>query len=167
MITQWKFASLAAATTLAACVMALAWPHAASANPFFQKQTGLPCSSCHNSGQENQGEQGLNAVGRAFKSCGFKLGCDSPAPTPPPRPKTTEFFDGLATFHGSCPGQQRWVTIRVRKNEVERAMGLVIDPGQNVTIAVPIGTVWASGCGTSAGLDPSSFHFITLTTVVP
>lgn len=146
-----------------ACLAFTAWPRAASANPFFQQQTGLPCSSCHISGQENQGEQGLNPFGQAFKHCGFKLGCA--APPAPSQPHTTQFFNGLANFHNTCNGQQRWVGIRVRKNDDDRTMGLVIDPGQSVTVAVPIGSTWAASCG-AAPQGNTTFHYIALDTVV-
>ena len=168
MIAHWKSAGLVGVLALASCIMALAWPHAASANPFFQKQTGLQCSSCHNSGQENQGERGLNPLGRAFKSCGFKLGCDdtSHIPAPPPKPHTSEFFGGLSIFHNNCAGQQRWVAIRIHKNEIDRAMALVIEPGQSVTVAVPQGTVWAAGCGVAPTAN-ASFQFLALTVAAP
>jgi hypothetical protein len=168
MRVYWKSATLAMALASLSVLALLAWPHAASANPYFQKQTGLPCSACHNSGQENQGEQGLNPVGRAFKNCGFKLGCDDNARPagPPPRPHTTEFFTGTAYFTGSCVGQQRWISIRPARNEQDRTMAIVLDPGQRLMIAVSTGTTYSASCGVSASPN-SPFHYITLDIVAP
>ena len=47
--------------------------HCASASQLYANQTGLPCSACHQPGQESSGAAGLNDYGRTFMNQGHVL----------------------------------------------------------------------------------------------
>jgi hypothetical protein len=140
--------------------LALAAPQTARANPFFQKQTGLPCSACHLSGQENLGEQGLNPVGRAFKSCGFKIGCDDARPAPVKH--TTENWNGFGNLQNNCQGgQTEWVALRPGKNSSKRDVVLLLEPGGHIRVGLSQGTTYAYKCG-SLPTDDQQYYYLNM-----
>lgn len=160
---SWKFAAVAAALGVS-CALATV-PGIAEANTFFANQTGLSCTGCHQPGQEERGPAGLNAGGLAFKSCGYKVGCSSAAP-PAPVPATTENNKGLATFHNNCPaGQPRWIIVRAGRNEPDRDMTLILEPGQNLKVVVSRGTTFSGQCNGPAR-DSGQFNWIRIDQVI-
>ncbi|HEY5072357.1 MAG TPA: hypothetical protein VII63_10030 [Caulobacteraceae bacterium] len=158
-----KFAGPIAAFAAVFLLALVAWPRTAAATPLFKQQTGLPCSACHNSGQELQGEQGLNPVGRAFEACGEKLGCDDKGSFSRPAPvrHTTENFNGVANFTGKCSGQTRWVALRPGRNAANRDLALILSPGDHVKVAVSQGSTFAARCGSAPDND-QQFQYINL-----
>lgn len=157
---NWRSGALFGALGLVTAVVMAATPQSARANPYFQQQTGLACSACHLSGQENIGEQGLNPVGRAFKACGFKLGCDDARTAPVQH--TTENWNGLRTFQNGCKnGQALWVALRPGKNSSNRDVVLVIEPGNHIQVGLSQNTSYAAKCG-SAPTDEQRYYYVNL-----
>ena len=155
---RWKFASLVAVAGVS-CAAALALPGIAEANPFFAKQTGQGCGTCHLPGQEEAGPKGLNPAGMAFKNCGYKTGCSA---APAPVAATSENNNGLANFTNSCPaGQPRWVTVRAGRNGAERDVVLILEPGQRLKVAVSKGSTFAGKCN-EPQKDSAQFSWIRL-----
>ena len=133
------------------------------ANQIFQQQTGKSCADCHLPNQEALGVKGLNAMGAAFKDCGFKFGCATP---PKSAQNTTETHQGMATFSNTqCSGQTRSVTLRAGGNSQDRAILLFIEPNQKIKTGVSRGTMWAANCGIAAS-DNAQFHFVHLDLIV-
>lgn len=162
---SWKPASIAAALGVSCALAAMALPKMADANTFFANQTGLSCTGCHQPGQEERGPAGLNSAGLAFKSCGYKVGCGSAAP-PPPAPPTTESNKGLATFHNNCPaGQPRWIIVRAGRNEADRDVVLILEPGQNVKAVVSRGSTFSGQCN-APPRDSGQFSWIRIDQVI-
>ena len=160
---NWKFAAVAAALGVSCALTTL--PGIAEANIFFANQTGLSCTGCHQPGQEEKGPAGLNSGGLAFKSCGYKVGCVSAAP-PAPVPATTENNKGLATFNNNCPsGQPRWIVVRAGRNDADRDVTLILEPGQHVKTVVTQGSTFAGQCN-SPPRDSGQFSWIRIDQVI-
>ncbi len=156
---HWKFVSLTVVAGVSCALATLALPGIAEANPFFAKQSGLGCSGCHQPGQEEAGVKGLNPAGLAFKNCGYKTGCSAP---PAPVAKTSETDNGFANFNNNCPaGQVRWVTVRPGRNDSDRDLVLLMEPGQRIKVAVPKGSTFAGMCN-QPPKDSGQFSWVRL-----
>lgn len=155
-------ATLAVAGALALAMGWLGGTPPAAANPFFATQTKLPCSGCHLPGQEQNGQQSLNATGTTFLQCGYKPECIKPAPAAPVQ-HTTEKYNGIARFDYACTNNQmEWVALRPGKNQSKRDIAVAIEPGNHVILGVSVGTTYASKCNTAPD-NADQFYYLTLT----
>ena len=166
--SAFRRASLYLGTAALAGLLSALQP--AAANPFFQDQTHLQCSACHQPGREKDGEAGLNPFGMAFMDCGDKQpNADLSCPGGPPltnRKKSASAADGttrtqagMAKFEDSCDSGDYYI-IRIGGSP-SNAVRFMLKNGHKVHIEVPVDSTYASQCGGFAGAD-GQYEYINL-----
>jgi len=99
-------------------------------------------------GQEQRGEQGLNATGKTFKNCGFKFDCGAAAAPQAPAGKTTQSAEGYALFHDRCGSGQGAPYLVIRMSGwPENPFKFTMERGGSLRIFLTRGTTYASSCG--------------------